>query len=69
VHRWGEPRSGSRLARFHEALEERSMVRVWRSAPEHWEYAPLDELPAVARAVAERLGLPPPHAGGLSGAS
>jgi uncharacterized protein len=67
VHRWGEARTGSRLAQFHEVLEERGMVRAWRSVPEHWEYMPLDELPEVARVVTERLGLVP--AGAASSAS
>lgn len=62
VHRWGTPAPGSRIARFHRAMEAAGRVRPWRGRPEHWAYEPLDELGNLASVVAERLGLAAPVA-------
>jgi len=68
VHRWGQVARGSRIGRFHAALEARGLVRPWRGEPEDWASAALDELAGTATLIAARLGLPPPASAGRASA-
>lgn len=62
VYRWGEVRPHSRLARFHAAMAAAGHLQDWGLPIAARKRPPLLELPELAAAVCQRLGLGPANA-------